>query len=436
MNSTPAAAASSPLPTPRLPRVVLEFLRTETSGGLVLLLAAGVAMVWANSPWRAGYEALWSTEVTLRAGRFVLANDLRHWVNDGLMAVFFFVVGLEIKRELVTGELRHWRTAALPAVAALGGMVVPALVYASVNLGREGAGGWGIPMATDIAFALGVVALLGSRVPGPLKLFLLTLAIVDDIGAIVVIAAVYSEGVAWTALAAAGALLVVLAGLRRARVRSLAPFVVVGIGVWVAVFESGVHATIAGVVLGLLAPARPLTAEGVVREWALDLSDEPSREDLRVMTEVAKGSRSVAERLEHQLHPWASFFIVPVFALANAGVRLDADAVAGAGAARVAVGTALGLALGKLVGISGSAWLAVRLGLGQLPRGVGWTQLVGVAAVAGIGFTVSLFVAGLAFEAPVLQEAAKLGVLAGSLVASALGASLLWAAGGRGSSGE
>ncbi|MDP9070047.1 MAG: Na+/H+ antiporter NhaA [Actinomycetota bacterium] len=411
-----------------MPRIVREFLHTEASGGVVLLVAAGVALLWANSPWRAGYEALWGTELIVRLGRLALAEDLRHWVNDALMAVFFFVVGLEIKRELVVGELREWRTAAVPVVAAVGGMAVPAVLYAAVNPSGEASAGWGIPMATDIAFALGVVSLLGSRVPGSLKVFLLTLAIVDDIGAIGVIAVFYSEGITWTALAVAAALLGVLAALRKARVRSIVPFAIVGAGVWLAVFESGVHATIAGVALGLLAPARPMTAEGVAREWALDLGHDPSPDDLRVMTEVARTSLSVAERLEHHLHPWVSFLIVPLFALANAGVRLDSGALADAATSRVGVGIVLGLVVGKLVGVSGFTWLAVRLGLGVLPTGVGWAHVVGIAAVAGIGFTVSLFVTGLAFERAALQATAKIAILAASLVASVLGVALLWRA--------
>ena len=370
-------------PTRRLPEAVRRFLRAEAAGGIVLLAAAVVALGWANSPWSSSYESLWSGDL-----------DLRHWVNDGLMAVFFFVVGLEIKRELVHGELRSPRTAALPALAAVGGMAVPALLYLAVNSGRAGVEGWGIPMATDIAFAVGVVAVLGSRAPGPLRLFLLALAIADDIGAIVVIAAFYSEGIDVAALAVAVASALATAALWRVR----APWIVLvatAAVLWVATYESGVHATIAGVALGLLTPARP-------------------------------SGRSPAERLESALHPVASFVIVPLFALANAGVRLDAGALDAPGARAVAVGVAVGLVVGKPVGVAGASWLAVRTGLGRLPDGMTPAQVVGLGAVAGIGFTVSLFVAGLAFpEHPELEAAAKIGILAASVSAAVLGSVLL-----------
>jgi len=415
----------SPLPPVRVPRVLREFMRTEVAGGVVLLAAAAVALVWANSPWQDGYRRLWGTEVSVGIGTFLVVEDLRHWVNDGLMAIFFFVVGLEIKRELVVGELRRWRTAALPAVAALGGMVVPALVYAAANAGGAGSSGWGIPMATDIAFALGVVALLGGRVPGPLKLFLLTLAIVDDIGAIAVIAVFYSSGLEPALLLLAAGLVGVMVALRQARVRSLGPYVLAGVGVWFAVLESGIHATLAGVLLGLLAPARPDAPEGTAQEWAEHLTEDPSPDNLRTMTTLAKSSSSVAERLEHDLHPWTSFLIVPLFALANAGVTLDRSAVADAAGSAVTLGIVAGLVLGKVVGISAFSWVAVRLGVGSLPQGVRFPQLVAVAAVAGIGFTVSLFIADLAFTASDLQAQAKIGVLAASALASVIGAAAL-----------
>lgn len=409
----------------RAPRAVREFLATESAGGAVLLAAALVALVWANSPWRGGYEAVWGTELTVRLGSLEIAEDLRHWVNDALMALFFFVVGLEIKRELVAGELRQWRAAALPAVAALGGMVVPALIYFALNAGKPGARGWGVPMATDIAFAVGVVALLGRRVPPALKLFLLTLAVVDDIGAIVVIAAFYAGGVRWEALVVAAGLLAVTAALYRARLFWMPANVVLGIGVWLATFESGIHPTMAGVALGLLTPARPLAPAMVARRWASDLTDDPSAAQTRAMTRLANSTVSLAERLEHKLHPLTGFAIVPLFALANAGVTLHADALDAPGAAAVGVGVVAGLVVGKLVGVTGFAWLSVRAGVGRLPHGLGWSQVVGAAAVAGIGFTVSIFIAGLAFTDPGLQSAAKLGTLAGSLLASIVGAGWL-----------
>ncbi|MBW3574783.1 MAG: Na+/H+ antiporter NhaA [Actinobacteria bacterium] len=420
-----ATLPPSTLPGRRLPRAVQHFLHTESAGGVLLLVGAAVALAWANSPWQGSYEALWTTEFAVELGGLRLSEDLRHWVNDGLMALFFFVIGLEIKRELVQGELRDPRTAALPALAALGGMVVPAALYLLIAGGGPGGDGWGIPMATDIAFALGVVALLGRRVPSSLKLFLLTLAIVDDIGAIAVIAVAYTSDLDARALAGAavGVLTVIL--LRRAEVTWVPIYVAVGVLVWLATLESGVHATIAGVVLGLLTPACPLAPATVAREWASDLADEPSPGELAGMARLANASVSVAERLAHQLHPFTSFVVVPIFALANAGVSLSADAFEPPGAGAVAAGVAVGLVGGKIVGITSFAWLAVRLRLSRLPDGVGWGQLVGIAALAGIGFTVSLFIAGLAFEDPPLVAAAKAGILAGSFLAAAGGTALL-----------
>ena len=422
---TGAAAA---LPGRRMPRVVRQFLATEAAGGVVLLFAAVTALVWANSPWSGSYRTLWSTDFSLGLGRYVLVEDLRHWVNDALMAVFFFVVGLEIKRELAHGDLRDARVAALPAIAAAGGMAVPALLYLLVTAGSDGSRGWGIPMATDIAFAIGVLALLGPRIPAWLKLFLLTLAIVDDIGAIVVIAVFYAGDVQPEFLAVAAALIGVMLGLRKAGIVWLAPYVVLGAGVWLATKSSGIHATIAGVVLGLLTPAQPLIAGEVARQWASDLSDEPGPAELDAMTRLAKTAVSPAERLEHLLHPWSSFLIVPLFALANAGVELRGDSFDGPGAAKVTAGVVVGLVVGKAVGITAAAWLAVRTGLGRLPEGATWPMVAGVAAVAGIGFTVALFVAELAFEPGAVQDAAKIGVLGASTLAAALGATLLWRA--------
>ena len=419
------ASAAGDLPGRRVPKVVQRFLDTEAAGGLVLLAAAVVALVWVNSPFRDAYDALWRTEVSVGFGRFVLTEDLHRWVNDGLMAVFFFVVGLEIKRELVVGDLREPRVAAMPAIAAAGGMIVPALLFLAVAARGAGSKGWGIPIATDIAFAIGVVALLGSRVPSTLKLFLLTLAIVDDIGAIVVIAVFYSSDVDLSFLAAAVALLAVVVVLRKAGVVWLGPYVVVGVGVWLATLGSGVHATIAGVALGLLTPARPLTPAEVARRWAGDLADDPSATQVSVMLRLAKTSVSPAERLLHLLHPWTSFVVVPVFALANAGVPISAASFTAPGAVPVALGVVAGLVVGKVAGISLASWLAVRTGLGRLPEGATWPMVMGIGAVGGIGFTVSLFIAELAFPGGPLQEAAKIGVLAASALAATVGVVVL-----------
>ena len=418
------SGAAAALPGRRIPRRVRRFLDTEAAGGIILLAAAVVALVWANSPWRDSYRTLWSTELTIGLGRYVLAEDLQHWVNDALMAIFFFVVGLEIKRELVHGDLRDRRTAAMPAIAAAGGMVVPALLYLLVTAGSEGARGWGIPMATDIAFAIGVVALLGPKVPAALKLFLLTLAIVDDIGAIVVIAIFYTDDLQPVFLLTAAVLLGVMLILRRAGIVWLPPYVALGCGVWLATLASGVHATIAGVVLGLLAPAQPLIAAAVAREWASDLTDEPSPSELDAMTRLAKTSVSPAERLEHLLHPWTSFLIVPLFALANAGVELRRRLRRPRGSQdrdrrrprprrredprhhrrRMAVGAHRPR---------------------PPPRKCTWPMVAGIALIAGIGFTVALFITELAFDPGALQDAAKIGVLAASTLAAVLGAAVL-----------
>ena len=413
--------AGTPLEQRGLPLVLRRFLRTEAAGGLVLLAATVVALGWANSPWDGSYTRLWATPVDLRVGTVGFSNDLRHFVNEGLMTLFFLVIGLEIKRELVTGELRSWRTAALPGLAAVGGMALPAAIYLALTLGHPGTRGWGIPMATDIAFALGVVALLGPRVPSPLRLFLLTLAVVDDIGAIVVIAVFYSSGIDLLPLALGAGLIVVMAGLRRLGILWMPLHALIGLGVWLATYKSGVHATLAGVALGLLAPGRPLVAGAVAREWAEDLSDEPVPDELRAMTRLANSSMSLAERLEHDLHPIASFVVIPLFALANAGVVLEGSALPAPGGTRVVLGIVLGLVVGKTVGITATSWMAVRAHVAVLPSGVSWRQLAGIAAAAGVGFTVSLFVAGLAFSEPSLESAAKIGILLASVLASVLG---------------
>lgn len=381
----------------RLSRALHAFLHAETSGGLVLLAAAMLALVWANSPWDGAYRSLWDAHFTMGIGNVGLSLNLRHWVNDALMALFFFVVGVEIKRELVAGELRDRRTAALPAIAAAGGMVVPALVYAIINVGSAGSIGWGIPMATDIAFAMGVLALLGDRIPSSLKIFLLSLAIVDDIGAIVVIAVFYSKNIDLIALGGAAVILVGIVAAWRSGLRLLPVFILAGIALWVATHASGVHSTVAGVVLGLLVPAR---------------GDERS-------------SESLAERFEYRLHPWTSFVVVPLFALANAGVKFEVDALNGPGTAAVAVGVGLGLILGKTFGITAATWLAVRCGVGQLPTSTTWRHIVGVSAIAGIGFTVSLFITELAFVSQDLVNASKLAVLAASTLAAAVGVVIL-----------
>lgn len=377
-------------------RPLRQFLHTESAGGVALLVATAAALVWANSPWPSTYVDVWHTDLTVGIGSWSVSMDLQHWVNDGLMTLFFFVVGLEIKRELVTGELREPRAAALPAIAAVGGMVAPALVYLAWNRTGAGHDGWGVPMATDIAMAVGVLSLFGRRVAPELKLFLLALAIVDDIGAILVIALFYSGGIEVIWLLEAAVAFGALALLRVAGVTRVLPFVIVGIVFWLMVHESGVHATIAGVVVGLLTPTTP----------------------------VGSRPEPMVERLERRLHPWTSFVVVPLFALANAGVVVSASALADAASSAVAQGVVLGLVVGKFVGILSFAWLAVRLGMGRMPTGATWRGMAAVAAIGGIGFTVSLFVAALAFDGRLLDDA-KIGILAGSLLAAAIGTMLV-----------
>ncbi|MHB8514365.1 MAG: Na+/H+ antiporter NhaA [Dehalococcoidia bacterium] len=413
------------LTAPRLiVRPLQEFLRTETAGGVLLLLAAAAALAWANTPFASSYGDFWGAH--LRAGVNSIAIDLslRGWVNDALMAVFFYVVGLEIKREAIEGELTDWRRAALPVAAALGGMLVPAALYFALNAGGAGERGWGIPMATDIAFAVGVVALAGARVPASLKVFLLALAIVDDIGAIVVIALFYSDGISLAWLAAAAGIFALFVAMGRGGVRSVTLYLAAGVVAWLAVYESGVHATIAGVVLGLLTPVRPLgdAEDGPqARGRLMDQDGQGRAEELRAAANSdgegpAPDRQPVLDRIEHVLHPWTSYLIVPVFALANAGIAVDGGALRQAVHSPVAVGVVLGLVAGKPVGVLCFAWLATRLGLAALPDGVRWPQVAAVAVVAGIGFTVSLFISALAFSDQRLVDEAKLGILGGSLL--------------------
>ncbi len=401
----------------------VSFLHTEAAGGILLVAATIVALVWANSPWDASYRTLWSTNIRVEVGSYVFEEDLAHLINDLLMAIFFLVVGMEIKRELVVGELRDRRSVALPAMAAVGGMVVPAVIYIAFNAGGGGAAGWGIPMATDIAFALGVVALLGSRVPVSVKVLLLSVAIIDDIGAITVIALFYTDNLEPVLLLVGLGLAMLVAIAHRADVIYTPLLIALGLGLWLAVYESGVHATIAGVIMGLLTPAHPMQSE-LETGQVVDVLDntDVNANDIRATATLIKGSVSACDRLIDTLHPWTSYVIVPVFALANAGIALSADAITNPSAVLTGVGVAL--VVGKLVGVVSFSWLAVRLGLGRLPNGARWGHLIGVGAIAGIGFTVSLFITGLAFDANDLQDEAKIGILAASLVAALSGAAV------------
>ena len=375
-------------------RPLRDFLATESAGGILAVGGAVAALIWVNVAPHS-YNSLWSHELSISLGHHALQLSLKHWVNDGLMALFFLVVGLEIKRELVLGELRVLRRAALPIVAAIGGMVIPAALFAVINSGTDTSHGWGVPMATDIALALGVIALLGRHiVPPSLSLFLLAVAIVDDIGAIVVIAVFYSNGIQVTWLAAAAAMVTLTVLLRRLRVTAMWPFIAIGLAMWFSLHEAGVHATIAGVIMGLLAPTAAPPGPNTV---------------------------SVVERLEHGLHPFTSFLIVPLFAISNAGIRFDNALLDGVLSSHAFWGVVIGLVIGKPVGITLASWLAVRAGVAEYPTGVRLAQVGAVGAVAGIGFTVSLFVSELAFTHADQLGQAKFGVLIASIVAGLIG---------------
>jgi NhaA family Na+:H+ antiporter len=420
-------------------RPVQRVLAHEAAGGIVMLLAAGLAIAWANSPWSASYTDFWSTPLRVELGDLIHLDhlSLQTWVNDALMAVFFLLVGAEIKREVVHGDLGNLRAIALPVIAAAGGMLVPAAIYAVVTHGEPGAEGWGIPMATDIAFAVGVVSLLGRRVPLGAKVFLLTLAVADDFGAIVVIAVFYTGDLAWGWLAAALVGLGLIFVMRRNDVQSLAPYLAVGAIIWLSLLESGVHATLAGVALGLLTPAWPLRSPRRYPVEVRRLADQIERayydrvltqvefeENEQIIAEVARlsiHSTSPLERLTRALSPWVAFVIVPVFALANAGVELSGEAVGGLVSDPVSLGVAAGLLAGKTLGVFGGAALAVATRLGRLPEGTTWRHIFGLAVVAGIGFTVALFVTSISLEDPALAASAKVGILFGSLIAGAVG---------------
>lgn len=408
-------------------RPVREFLRVEAAGSILLLLAAAAALLWANSPWASSYDALWHTHLAVDVGPLHLDESLQHWVNDALMVIFFFVVGLEIKYELVNGDLRDPRTAALPIVAAVGGMVLPAGLYLALNPpGSDGSAGWGIPMATDIAFAVGVLGILGRRIPSAARLFLLTLAIVDDIGAILVIAVFYTSDLSLTWLAIAVGLLGAIVAARVLRIWTVVVYAILGVGVWFALLESGVHATLAGVAIGLLAPARPLLNEEVARAYATralrDRHLDP--DELARLRFLLKESVSVVERLISSLHPLSAYVVLPIFALANAGVELGA--IGEVFTEPVGLGIIVGLVVGKPVGIFVTSFVAVRLGIAKLPEKTSWSMVLGLGGVAGIGFTVSIFIAGLSFPgSEALTEEAKVAILLASLIAAVVGVVLL-----------
>ena len=400
------------------------------------MIAAVVAIGWANSPWSDQYHHILEHHLTLNAGLFEVELSIEEWINDGLMAIFFFVVALEIKRELLFGQLSTPRRAALPVIAAFGGMVVPAALYLSINSGGEAVRGWGIPMATDIAFALGALALLGRRVPLELRMLLLGLAVVDDLGAIMVIAVAYSESLDFMQLGLAAVLIGAMLltnriGFSHAPVTAALAFLI-----WVAVLKSGVHATVAGVLIGALTPTRPTfsreefgqEAEGLLAEYRTSLiaeGDDRTETILGEFEELVKGTESPLERLERMIHPWSSYVILPVFALANAGIEISEEGIREAASNSVTLGVVLGLAVGKVIGITLFPWVASRFGLAELPDTVSWTHVAGIGLLGGIGFTVSIFIAGLAFVDPVLVNDAKIGIIGASLLSGLVGYGIL-----------
>lgn len=437
--------AFSPPLVERFLKPFRQFAGTESAAGIVLLTAAAAALTWANSPWSANYLHVWDTEIALAFADWEVRATLHQVINDGLMAVFFFVVGLEIKREVVAGELQSFRAAALPMIAAFGGMVVPALIYAVVNHNGRGATGWGVPMATDIAFALGVLTLLGNRVPTSLKVFVAAFAIADDIGAILVIAIFYSGGVDWPAVAGSIAILIVSVAANFAGVRRSGTFAVLGILLWTAVLWSGIHATVAGVLLALTIPVRTRIGEETFLARAQDgltefrraaaltrkypdttvLSNSRHHAALEQLERLVDDARPPLIRLEHALHGVVSFGIMPLFVLANAGVVLNTSALSAVATHPVAWGALAGLVIGKPVGITLFSWIAVRIGVAALPNGVDWRMLTGAGVLGGVGFTMALFIARLAFHEHDLIDAATIGVLTASAMAGGMGWLLL-----------
>lgn len=419
----------------RLKRLILDFIHSESFSGIFLLFCAAVAMIVANSPLSEGYFALWNTPMGITLGDHFMGMSLHHWINDVLMSFFFLMVGLEIKRELLFGELAGIKRAAFPAIAALGGMIVPGIIYALFNFGTPSAHGFGIPMATDIAFALGVLLLLGDKVSLALKVFLVSLAVVDDLGAVVVIAIFYTEDLQILWLLSSLVILAGLVGLNKLGVRSLLPYAILGVLLWMTVHNCGIHATIAAVALAFTIPVAPkLQSDSFLQEarGLLDefLSHDKNRENLLLANEqvhsietLAKQSKSVQSplvRLEHALHPWSAYLIMPLFAFANAGVALGGDIhfdIDG-----VMPGIMLGLMVGKPIGILGLTFIAEKLGLAARPNGVMWIDILGAGMLAGIGFTMSIFITNLAFTNPEATDVAKISILMASLLAGIIGA--------------
>jgi NhaA family Na+:H+ antiporter len=422
-------------PIEKLVYPIQEFLHKEASGGILLIICTAIALAWANSPFADSYHHLWHTYLSIDVGGLGLNYSLHHWINDGLMVIFFFVVGLEIKRELLVGELSSIKKASLPIAAALGGMIFPALIYTIFNFGSEGASGWGIPMATDIAFVVGILALLGKRVPLALKIFILALAIVDDIGAVLVIAIFYTSEISFISLMIAAGLVLLLVAMNKMGVRNLLLYTLVGVALWLAFLKSGIHATVAGVLLAFTIPAsarintKKFTDEtdSLIKDFnnAGEHGEHvlTNEERLSIVDQIENNCEKILtplQRFEHGLHPWVSFLIMPVFALANAGVSIGSGLVS-AISNPISIGIISGLFIGKQIGIFSFSYLAVKLKLASEPEGVSWKKIYAASLLAGIGFTMSLFIANLAFISPELLNISKVGILSGSLLSGIVG---------------
>ncbi len=413
-----------------------EFFHIEAMGGILLMFTSITALVWANSPLAHSYHHIWEISFRIGLGEFAVDKSLHHWINDGLMAIFFFLVGLEIKREFLAGELASAQKLILPLAAALGGMVVPALFFVSLNVGTEAQMGWGIPMATDIAFALGALALLGAGVPPALIVFLTALAIVDDLGGVLVIALFYGEKIALSPLISGFFILLISILCNKGGIRKPMVYVILGIALWLAFLKSGIHATVAGVLLAMTIPTNAQLTGNQFAKRIQGLLDDFSRrqrvddplsraEDQQAaIQEIELSCRRVEaplQRIEHGLHPWVTYIILPIFAFANAGTEIPFQALGGALSDPIVLGVILGLIFGKQLGIMSFCWVTVKFGWTQLPQGVGWPQLYGVSILAGIGFTMSLFIADLAFPNPEYLQKAKIGILVASILSGVIG---------------
>ncbi|WAC14955.1 Na+/H+ antiporter NhaA [Dyadobacter pollutisoli] len=425
-------------PIDQILKPVSKFIHQEFTGGIILFVCVIIAIIWVNSPWAESYHHLWETRLMVGFSRYVFNQPLHIWINDGLMAIFFFVIGLELKREFMAGELSSLKKASLPMMAALGGMLVPAFIYFVLNRGLGSQGGWGIPMATDIAFALALLSMAGDHIPNSVKVFLSALAVADDLGAVLVIAFFYTAHIAFAPLAIAGIFLAVLMIGNLMGVRGTIFYLIIGIAVWAGFLFSGVHATIAGVLVAFTMPARTKINEKDyvrnVREYTSDfenaipqngsLTTSEQHQTIEKIKRISMDAETPLQKVEYSLHPWVAFVIMPLFALSNAGMDIGSDFFSSL-INPVSAGVAVGLLAGKFIGVAGFTWIMVRAGLSELPDRASWAHIVGVAMLAGVGFTMSLFVTGLAFGHGEMVDQSKYGILLASLIAGISGIAFL-----------